>query len=402
MIHSCLNRLQLANNLQMVNLADPIGSFQMAPTWSIRSRAFARAGWIRPRRTPSAPPREEVPVSRELDELLARPPPSCPAWKAGSSEARARRTAGRLRTAARPRPASARRGQRRRHPRPARLVAGAPSRGRPALSGAALLGPADLAAHLPGHDRRAPAPSRPTWAGSTSRSSTASSAASASVATTAARLPAATHGRHRRPAAADLRRVLPRADPGLEPESRAAACMQADCVLSALLAARRRARRRQCLGPRDRGRLAGAAGHRRPQRLPISARACRSSPWTARSAAITSAGATATIAAPAPNWIPPSASRAWTPKAPWPPEPAAPRPQESHHDGHRQPGARAAGAQPAARARDEELFAREQETIFKQSAIYVGHEKGVPEPGDWRRLPHEAAACWCATLAASS
>ena len=71
MIHSCLNRLQLANNLQMVNLADPIGSFQMAPTWSIRSRAFARAGWIRPRRTPSAPPREEVPVSRELDELLA-------------------------------------------------------------------------------------------------------------------------------------------------------------------------------------------------------------------------------------------------------------------------------------------------------------------------------------------
>ena len=38
---------------------------------------------------------------------------------------------------------------------------------------------------------------------------------------------------------------------------------------------------------------------------------------------------------------------------------------------------------------DEELFAREQETIFKQSAIYVGHEKGVPEPGDWRRLPHE-------------
>lgn len=30
-IHSCLNRLQLANNLQMVNLADPIGSFRMAP-----------------------------------------------------------------------------------------------------------------------------------------------------------------------------------------------------------------------------------------------------------------------------------------------------------------------------------------------------------------------------------
>lgn len=31
MIHSCLNRLQIRNNLQMVNLADPIGSFQMAP-----------------------------------------------------------------------------------------------------------------------------------------------------------------------------------------------------------------------------------------------------------------------------------------------------------------------------------------------------------------------------------
>ena len=44
MIHSCLNRLQLANNLQMVNLADPIGSFQMAPTWSIRSRARPR--WL--------------------------------------------------------------------------------------------------------------------------------------------------------------------------------------------------------------------------------------------------------------------------------------------------------------------------------------------------------------------
>ena len=38
---------------------------------------------------------------------------------------------------------------------------------------------------------------------------------------------------------------------------------------------------------------------------------------------------------------------------------------------------------------DEALFAREQEMIFKQSALYVGHEKGVPEPGDWRRLPNE-------------
>ena len=37
---------------------------------------------------------------------------------------------------------------------------------------------------------------------------------------------------------------------------------------------------------------------------------------------------------------------------------------------------------------DEELFAREQETIFKQSAIYVGHERRA-RAGDWRRLPHE-------------
>ena len=109
MIHSCLNRLQLANNLQMVNLADPIGSFQMAPTWSIRSRAFARAGWIRPRRTPSAPPREEVPVSRELDELLALTATRARPGRPGRGRIRARRTAGRLpRTAARPRPASAR------------------------------------------------------------------------------------------------------------------------------------------------------------------------------------------------------------------------------------------------------------------------------------------------------
>ena len=51
---------------------------------------------------------------------------------------------------------------------------------------------------------------------------------------------------------------------------RAAACMQADCVLSALLAARSAAAK--CLGPRDRGRLAGAAGHRRPQLPGLSAR----------------------------------------------------------------------------------------------------------------------------------
>jgi phenylpropionate dioxygenase-like ring-hydroxylating dioxygenase large terminal subunit len=40
---------------------------------------------------------------------------------------------------------------------------------------------------------------------------------------------------------------------------------------------------------------------------------------------------------------------------------------------------------------DDTIFAREQERIFKQSALYVGHEKLVPEPGDWRTLVHEKA-----------
>ncbi|AZV93156.1 Rieske (2Fe-2S) protein [Bordetella sp. J329] len=38
---------------------------------------------------------------------------------------------------------------------------------------------------------------------------------------------------------------------------------------------------------------------------------------------------------------------------------------------------------------DEARFAREQAAIFKNSAIYVGHEKLVPEPGDWRALAQE-------------
>src|SRR5690606_3947080 len=38
---------------------------------------------------------------------------------------------------------------------------------------------------------------------------------------------------------------------------------------------------------------------------------------------------------------------------------------------------------------DEAIFAREQALIFKQSSLYAGHEKHVPEPGDWRTLPHE-------------
>lgn len=40
---------------------------------------------------------------------------------------------------------------------------------------------------------------------------------------------------------------------------------------------------------------------------------------------------------------------------------------------------------------DEALFEREQELIFKQSSLYVGNEKLVPNPGDWRTLPHENA-----------
>ena len=38
---------------------------------------------------------------------------------------------------------------------------------------------------------------------------------------------------------------------------------------------------------------------------------------------------------------------------------------------------------------DEALLAREQALIFKQSPVYVGHEKLVPEPGDWRTLSAE-------------
>ncbi|MFT0547730.1 aromatic ring-hydroxylating oxygenase subunit alpha [Allopusillimonas ginsengisoli] len=38
---------------------------------------------------------------------------------------------------------------------------------------------------------------------------------------------------------------------------------------------------------------------------------------------------------------------------------------------------------------DEDVFALEQERIFNHSALYVGHEKFVPEVGDWRTLPQE-------------
>jgi len=40
---------------------------------------------------------------------------------------------------------------------------------------------------------------------------------------------------------------------------------------------------------------------------------------------------------------------------------------------------------------DDAIFAREQSLIFKNSALYVGHEKLVPEVGDWRTLAHENA-----------
>lgn len=40
---------------------------------------------------------------------------------------------------------------------------------------------------------------------------------------------------------------------------------------------------------------------------------------------------------------------------------------------------------------DENVFAREQEQIFRQSACYVGNEKMVPNIGDWRTLVQEQA-----------
>ncbi|MBF6615179.1 MAG: aromatic ring-hydroxylating dioxygenase subunit alpha [Candidimonas sp.] len=40
---------------------------------------------------------------------------------------------------------------------------------------------------------------------------------------------------------------------------------------------------------------------------------------------------------------------------------------------------------------DPDVFAQEQERIFKNSAIYIGHEKLVPEVGDWRTLAQEHA-----------
>ncbi|MCG5076882.1 aromatic ring-hydroxylating oxygenase subunit alpha [Paraburkholderia tagetis] len=44
---------------------------------------------------------------------------------------------------------------------------------------------------------------------------------------------------------------------------------------------------------------------------------------------------------------------------------------------------------PASAYFDEALFEREMAHIFAQSALYVGHQQWVPEPGDWRRLPQD-------------
>jgi choline monooxygenase len=44
---------------------------------------------------------------------------------------------------------------------------------------------------------------------------------------------------------------------------------------------------------------------------------------------------------------------------------------------------------PASAYFDEALFEREMARIFAQSALYVGHEQSVPQPGDWRRLPQD-------------
>jgi choline monooxygenase len=44
---------------------------------------------------------------------------------------------------------------------------------------------------------------------------------------------------------------------------------------------------------------------------------------------------------------------------------------------------------PVAAYCDPEIHALEKERIFKQSSVYVGHEKMVPEAGDWRTLAQE-------------
>src|SRR5690606_33469842 len=40
---------------------------------------------------------------------------------------------------------------------------------------------------------------------------------------------------------------------------------------------------------------------------------------------------------------------------------------------------------------DEAIFAQEQARLFRHPSLYVGHEKLVPEIGDWRTWPQERA-----------
>ena len=52
---------------------------------------------------------------------------------------------------------------------------------------------------------------------------------------------------------------------------------------------------------------------------------------------------------------------------------------------------------------DEELFAREQETIFSNPPSTSATRKACPSPATGAAChTRKAAACWCATLAASS
>ncbi|NML31703.1 aromatic ring-hydroxylating oxygenase subunit alpha [Paraburkholderia antibiotica] len=44
---------------------------------------------------------------------------------------------------------------------------------------------------------------------------------------------------------------------------------------------------------------------------------------------------------------------------------------------------------PASAYFDDALFELEMARIFANSALYVGHEQSVPNPGDWRRLPQD-------------
>lgn len=38
---------------------------------------------------------------------------------------------------------------------------------------------------------------------------------------------------------------------------------------------------------------------------------------------------------------------------------------------------------------DDDVFAMEMERIFRRSSTYIGHDRMVPDQGDWRALGHE-------------